>query len=113
VFTNKSMTDCTMYGYPGAALTSGKSVKDQIGDAAGRDRTSTPATVTLAPGKTATATLRVTDAANYPQDQGHIVTSAYLQVYVPDEGPPVYVPDVVQGTTVTSVPLLSITPVKG
>ena len=112
VFTNKGMDDCTLFGYPGAALTSGESAMDQIGAAAGRDMTSTPETVTLMPGQSADSTLRITDAGNYPQAMGNMETSVDLQLYVPDQASPVYIPYMATGTTVMSVPLLSITPVE-
>jgi hypothetical protein len=111
VFTNKGMDDCTLFGYPGAALTSGQSSMDQIGQAAGRDTTSMPETVTLAPGQSADSTLRISDAGNYPQTMGNTEESADIQLYVPDQMSPVYIPYMAEGTTIMSVPLLSITPV--
>lgn len=111
VLNNSGMGNCTLFGYPGAALTSGKSTMDQIGQAAGRNMTSNPQTVTLAPGSSASFELQVADAANYPQTMGSTQESSYLQVYIPDQPGAVYVPFMAEGTTVMSVPLLHVTPV--
>jgi hypothetical protein len=113
VFTNTSMTPCTLAGYPGVSLTTAKSQMSQIGAAADRTTMNAPKTVTLKPGKTATALLRIIDAGNFPADQGHMVQSSYLQVYVPNQMSPVYVPYMTEGSSVKSVHLLQVSPVVG
>jgi hypothetical protein len=110
-FTNDSSTPCTLGGYPGVSLTTSQDTGSQIGSAASKNSVTQPTVVTLAPGKEATSQLRITDAGNYPQTQGHTEQSAWLQVYAPGSKTPVYLPDTVTGTTVTSVNLLAVSPV--
>jgi len=71
-FTNTSTASCTLYGYPGVSLTTASGA--QIGAAATRDTASAPRLVTLAPGATANAELRLRefrdqDAANRRRDR--------------------------------------------
>ena len=47
--------------------------------------------VTLAPGATANALLRITHAENYPAAQCHPTAAQYLQVYPPGQTTPMYV----------------------
>lgn len=89
-FTNISQTTCTLYGYPGVSLAGGTPVR-QIGPAATRNTTAPRALVTLAPGATANALLRITDAGNYPATQCHPTAAQYLQVYPPGQTTPMYV----------------------
>ncbi|MGW1986901.1 DUF4232 domain-containing protein [Streptomyces collinus] len=89
-FTNIAQTTCTLYGYPGVSLAGGSPVH-QIGPAATRNTTAPRALVTLAPGATANALLRITDAGNYPAAQCHPTTAQYLQVYPPGQTTPIYV----------------------
>ncbi|MGW1811755.1 DUF4232 domain-containing protein [Streptomyces sp. NPDC002078] len=89
-FTNISQTTCTLYGYPGVSLAGGSPVR-QIGPAATRNTTAPRALVTLAPGSTGNALLRITDAGNYPATQCHPTAAQYLQVYPPGQTTPIYV----------------------
>ncbi|MGW0207400.1 DUF4232 domain-containing protein [Streptomyces sp. NPDC003233] len=89
-FTNISQTTCTLYGYPGVSLAGGSPVR-QIGPAATRNTTAPRALVTLAPGATGNALLRITDAGNYPTTQCHPTGAQYLQVYPPGQTTPSYV----------------------
>jgi hypothetical protein len=88
-FTNISNATCTLYGYPGVSLTTGKPVA-QIGQAAVEDPATPRQLVTLKPGKTANALLRIVDAGNYPKSACNPVTAHYLQVYPPNQTTPVY-----------------------
>jgi hypothetical protein len=91
VFTNISTVTCTLYGYPGVALTTAKPVH-QIGKPA-RENPATPRQlVTLQPQTSANALLRIVDAQNYPASRCHPVTAHYLQVYPPNQTRQVYVP---------------------
>ncbi|MCC5476462.1 DUF4232 domain-containing protein [Streptomyces barringtoniae] len=89
-FTNISRITCTLYGYPGVSLAGGSPVR-QIGPAATRNTTAPRALVTLAPGATGNALLRITDAGNYPTTQCHPTGAQYLQVYPPGQTTPIYV----------------------
>ncbi|WNM33717.1 DUF4232 domain-containing protein [Streptomyces sp. Li-HN-5-11] len=90
-FTNISRTTCTLYGYPGVSLAGGSPVR-QIGPAATRNTAAPRALVTLAPGATGNALLRITDAGNYPTAQCHPTATQYLQVYPPGQTTPIYAP---------------------
>jgi hypothetical protein len=79
--TNLSARPCTLRGYPGVSAIDLRS--RQIGSAAGRDHRHAPRTVTLAPGASASATLQITQAANYPAARCHRVRAAGLRVYPP------------------------------
>ncbi|MER6736009.1 DUF4232 domain-containing protein [Streptomyces puniciscabiei] len=89
-FTNISQTTCTLYGYPGVSLAGGSPVH-QIGPAATRNTAAPRALVTLAPGATGNALLRITDAGDYPTTQCHPTGAQYLQVYPPGQTTPIYV----------------------
>ncbi|MES9520748.1 DUF4232 domain-containing protein [Streptomyces capoamus] len=89
-FTNIGQTTCTLYGYPGVSLAGGSPVH-QIGPAATRNTTAPRALVTLAPGATGNALLRITDAGNYPTEQCDPTAAQYLQVYPPGQTTPIYV----------------------
>jgi hypothetical protein len=104
--TNTSATSCTLYGYPGVSLTSASGA--QIGAAATRSTTPAAQLVTLAPGATANAELRMTDPTVYPTSQCQQTTPAYLKIYPPDQTQPVQVP--FTGTTCanSSIKMLAI-----
>jgi hypothetical protein len=88
-FTNNSTSTCTLYGYPGVSLAGGKPVK-QIGKAAKEDPATPRQLVTLQPGVTGNALLRIVDALNYPKSTCGPVAASYLQVYPPNQTTPVY-----------------------
>jgi hypothetical protein len=105
--TNISNAACTMYGYPGVSLAAGTPVK-QLGAAATRSNAAAPAVVTLQPGQTASALLRITQAVNYPAAQCSPQTTTYLQIYPPNQTAPIYLPYPSTGCALTSVNLLTI-----
>jgi hypothetical protein len=88
--TNVSGVTCTLYGYPGVSFVTGAG-GSQIGAAATRNGTTTPALVTLAAGQTAHAPLQVVNASNYPAARCKIVQAYWLRVYPPGQFTPVYV----------------------
>lgn len=90
----------------------GGSPTAQIGAAATRSTTTAAKLVTLAPGQTAYALLRVTDALNYPTSTCHPVTSAYLQIYPPNQTTPIYLPYKTKACSSTSVKQLSVSVVQ-
>ena len=81
-FTNASGAKCTLYGYPGVSLVS--SAQAQIGLAAKRSGTAVKL-ITLAPGATASASLQIVDALNFPSTTCDPVKAAYLRVYPPNQ----------------------------
>ncbi|MGH3170236.1 MAG: DUF4232 domain-containing protein [Trebonia sp.] len=82
-FTNTSKASCTLYGYPGVSLRD--SSFGQIGAAAVRGTTTAPSVVTLAPGATGNAVLRMTDPGVYSPGTCHQATSSYLMIYPPNQ----------------------------
>lgn len=82
-FTNASSSVCTIYGYPGVAFVSSPG-GSQVGAAAGRSSTA-PALITLEPGATAHATLRVSDVLIGNNCLGQQVQVNWVQVYPPDQ----------------------------
>ena len=90
-FTNTSNTSCTLYGYPGVSLTTGKPAA-QIGQSAVENPLTPRRLVTLVPGATGNALLRVVDALNYPKSACDPVTAHYLRVYPPNQTASVLLP---------------------
>jgi hypothetical protein len=64
----------------------------QVGAAASRSDVRPKTLVTLAPGATASATLQIAQALNYPTVRCAPVSASYLQVYPPGQTTAVYLP---------------------
>ena len=88
VFTNVSNATCTLYGYPGVSLTTGKPVT-VIGKTAKENPATPRRLVTLQPQTSGSALLRIVDAQNYPASRCNPKNSTYLQVYPPNQTVPV------------------------
>jgi hypothetical protein len=82
-FTNLSGHACSLRGYPGVSAVN--LAGHQLGARAGRETSQKPSVVTLARGATATAVLRIVDAANFPASVCREVTAAGLRVYPPGQ----------------------------
>ena len=106
-FTNTGAAACTLYGYPGVSLASGTPLA-QVGAAATRSSTAAPTLVTLAPGATANALLRITQALNYPSATCTPKATTYLQVYPPNQTVAIDLAYTSTGCTSSSVKLLTI-----
>ncbi|GGZ93396.1 hypothetical protein GCM10010371_61540 [Streptomyces subrutilus] len=76
-FTNTGDRPCTLRGFPGVSVLDG--ARRQIGEPADRDG-GAPGAVSLAPGRSATATLRTT---NGPLGGACLPEGAFLKVYPP------------------------------
>jgi len=87
--TNISGSSCTLFGYPGVSFVTGPSGR-QLGRAAARDPVVPAATVTLAPGQAAHATLKVAEAGNYDPVQCQPVTAQWLKIFPPDQTAALY-----------------------
>jgi hypothetical protein len=112
-FTNTSASACELYGYPGVSFAAAPaSGSKQIGLAAQRDRGFAKMAVRLAPGAMAHTWLRVTLAANYPASDCNPVTAHWLRVYPPGGAAAGYVGHDFSACASTSVPLLSVLPVR-
>lgn len=88
---NTGTTTCTLQGWPGVSFV-GDTNGTQIGNAAGEDRTSAHPTVTLAPGATAVAPLRITETGDYPAGQCDPTSPDGLRVYPPGSRESLFVP---------------------
>jgi hypothetical protein len=106
-FTNVGTTTCELYGYPGVSLGTGLPFA-QVGAAAARSTTAAPTLVTLAPGQTGNALLRVVEALNYPQATCSPTSTTYLQIYPPNQTTAIDLAFKSTGCTSNSVNLLSI-----
>lgn len=105
ILTNSGAEPCVLKGYPGVSLTANAS-GDPIGAAATRDD-STPVTeVLLAPGKAGTATLRYTQAGNYP-DCGR-TPAAGFRIYPPEDTSSVFVANPLDACSNTGIDLLTV-----
>jgi hypothetical protein len=110
-FKNVSATSCALFGFPGVSLLGGSPAR-QIGAAATRAPNSKPSLVTLVPGKTASALLRISDAGNYSPATCHPVPATMLRVYPPNQTAPLTVRDSLPGCAATSVKLLQVSAVQ-
>ena len=81
VLTNTGDKACTLAGYPGVSYVDAKG--KQVGAAADRDPDAKKVTVTVAPGGTAAAQLRQTNAQNYGKECG-LTDVAGVKVYPPN-----------------------------
>ncbi|HWX97325.1 MAG TPA: DUF4232 domain-containing protein [Solirubrobacteraceae bacterium] len=81
--TNLSRHRCTVRGYPRVSAVN--LAGGRIGRAATRETVRKPSSVRLLPGATATAVLRIVDAANFPSSSCREVTAAGLRVYPPGQ----------------------------
>ncbi|HUN37448.1 MAG TPA: DUF4232 domain-containing protein [Trebonia sp.] len=84
-FTNTSSASCTLYGYPGVSLRNAQLALIGAPATRGVAPESAPSLVTLAPGATASATLKETDYTVYPTSECKPATAAYLLVYPPNQ----------------------------
>lgn len=84
VLTNKGTSSCTLQGWPGVSFV-GDGDGTQIGQAAAFDRASPHATVTVAPSATATAVLRIVQAANYSSADCKPTPADGFRVYPPGQ----------------------------
>ncbi len=80
----------------------------QIGAAGELDRSSPHGTVTLDPGKSAHAPLRIAQALNYPKDTCQPVTADGLRVYPPGETHALFVPSGLTACRSSSVKLITV-----
>ena len=105
IVTNSGTEPCLLKGYAGVSLTAGAD-GEPIGAAATRDD-STPVTdVLLAPGKAGAATLRYTQAANYPDCTK--TPAAGFRVYPPNDTDSLFLAQPLDACANTEINLLTI-----
>jgi hypothetical protein len=106
-FTNTGSTTCTLYGYPGVAIGSGTPFS-QVGASATRSTAASATVVTLSPGQTANALLRVVQAMNYSAGTCSQKATTSLQIYPPNQTTAIYLPYSSTGCASKSVNILTI-----
>jgi hypothetical protein len=84
VLTNKGTTTCTLQGFPGVSFV-GNGNGTQLGAPAEFDQGSPHGTVTLAPGTSAHAALKIAEAGNYDAATCQPKAADGLRVYPPGE----------------------------
>jgi hypothetical protein len=107
--TNQSGHACALFGYPGV------SAVDLHGRAVGAPASRAPGTrsrVTLQNGDTARATLRITQAANYPAATCKRAPAAGVRVYPPGQSASKTIPFPLEACTLPGTAYLSIGPVR-
>jgi len=90
-FTNIGSSTCTLYGFPGVSFTTGTSSSQVAGLPAAEDHTTARQLITLAPGATGNALLRIVNAENYPASRCNPVSTTYIQVYPPNQTTAAYI----------------------
>ena len=88
-FTNVSGSTCSLYGFPGVSLSEG-SPYTQVGLSASWNPASTKVLVTLTPGATGNAIVKIADAYNYPPATCEPTSTTYLVVYPPNNSIPIH-----------------------
>ncbi len=110
-FTNTSSATCTLYGYPGVSFVTSSGT--QIGAPASKNRTTKKATVTVAPGAVAHATLQIAEAGNYPASRcGHIVNVSSLKVFPPNQYTAVIIPITTQACSSKSLVTMNVSTIS-
>jgi hypothetical protein len=109
-FTNNSGSACGLYGYPGVSFVT--AAGSQVGAAATEDPTYPRQLVTLAPGATAHATLRVVEALNYPASTCHPVTVQRIRVFPPNQTTSLSISLAATACTNASLQILSVQTVQ-
>lgn len=92
VLENTGSTSCTVQGWPGVSFVGGGNGK-QIGAPAVAEKSSPHPTVTLAPGKTAVAPLKIVRAENYSAGDCSPQTPDGFRVYPPGSEQSLFVKD--------------------
>jgi len=105
ILTNAGTEPCVLKGYPGVSLTADAS-GDPIGAAATRDDATPVTEVLLAPGKAGSATLRYTQAGNYP-DCTRTPASGF-RIYPPEDTASLFVADPRDACSDTGIDLLTV-----
>jgi len=109
-FTNTSGSTCSLYGYPGVSFVTAAGA--QVGAAATEDPTYPRRLITLAPGATARAELRIADAQNYPPATCHPASVHRLKIFPPGQTSALYLTLTATACSRTSVQILAVQTVQ-
>jgi hypothetical protein len=107
-FTNVSSRVCSLYGYPEVSAYADA----RIGSAAVDDTAVRPQPVTLQPGATAHSVLRIIGPASFQPTACAQVTVPGLQVMLPDQGRPSFVPIRLAACSKTGPEFMSVQPIE-
>ncbi|MFF1573178.1 DUF4232 domain-containing protein [Leifsonia sp. NPDC058292] len=108
VLTNNGSASCALQGWPGVSFV-GDGNGTQLGKAADFDRSTPHETVTVAPGGTAQAPLKITQALNYPEADCGPKQADGFRVYPPGSTESLFVKDAdVTACTKDSAPTLLV-----
>ena len=105
ILTNSGAEPCLLKGFAGVSLIADANGAP-IGAAANRDDSTPVADVLLEPGKAGTATLRYTQAANYPDC--NLTPAAGFRVYPPEDTASLFVADPRDACSNAGIQLLTI-----
>ena len=105
ILTNSGAEPCLLKGFAGVSLTAGAN-GDPIGAAATRDESTPVADVLLAPGQAGSATLRYTQAGNYPNCTR--TPAAGFRVYPPEDTASLFLPAPKDACSDAGITLLTI-----
>jgi hypothetical protein len=105
-FTNFSAHSCSLRGYPRVAAV--KLSGRQLGRAASRESAQRPSVVTLPRDATATAVLRIVDAANFSAAACRETSAAGLRVYPPGSARSKVIPFPFKACSRSDVDVLSV-----
>jgi hypothetical protein len=108
-FVNTGKLGCTLGGYPGVSAVTGTG--KQIGGPASRISSSSK-TVTLLPGKSASAVVGIVETGNFSSSQCAPVTAAGLKVFPPGQGKAVTIKKSFSTCSSTTVISLTVTSVS-
>lgn len=108
VLTNGGSTECSLQGWPGVSFV-GDGNGTQLGAPADFDRSSPHPTVTLKPGGTAQAPLKIVQALNYSQSDCNPKQADGFRVYPPGSTESLFVKDAdVTACQSSSISLLTV-----
>jgi hypothetical protein len=110
VFTNTSGSACTLYGYPGVSFVTASG--GQVGMPATEDAVFPRQLVTLQPGGSAHAELRIAAAQNYPAATCSPVAVSKLKVFPPGQTSALVIAVTSTGCANATVPILGVQTVQ-
>lgn len=111
VFTNRSATTCTLYGYPGVSWVTGDQ-GTQVNDPFERIDANRRTHLTLRPGQHANAVLVTHTAENFPAATCKPIPVRGFRVYPPDETAAIFVPQSQTACSVRGVGLAQVAPLQ-
>jgi len=108
--TNLTLHACTLVGFPGVSAVD--LAGHRLGSPATWNHAQQPERVTLGAGASASALLRIVQAANYPASTCRPVTAAGLRVYPPNQTAPRVVPFPFRACARRGPVVLTVDPVR-